>query len=111
MATEEPIEAVRRPKHGLTAAMEAARHRVAAEQDDERAAQEVDAIAREQLARKVDDLIRLQTDVLAALQIIDQRLTAIENRMTKPEAEKTQIITEARSAATTHVAAGELALS
>jgi hypothetical protein len=78
--TMEPNEAVR-PKHGLAAALEAAR-RVAAEQDHKHAAPEADVgMELEQLARKVDDLLKLQTSVLAALQIIDERLTAIEDRL------------------------------
>ena len=51
------------------------------------------------LARKVEDLFKLQTDVRAALDIINERLRSIENRITKLEAEQTQIISEARSAA------------
>jgi len=52
------------------------------------------------LARKVEDLFKLQTDVRAALDIIDGRLRSIESRIVKLESEQTQIITEARSAAT-----------
>jgi hypothetical protein len=77
--TVESNEAVR-PKHGLAAALEAAR-RAATEQDDGRAAQQGDGVHWERLARKVDDLRKLQTDVLAALQIIDERLSAIEERL------------------------------
>src|SRR5271165_800669 len=51
-------------------------------------------------ARKVEDLLGLQTEVRQALQIIDQRLKALEDRMIRLEADQSQIITEARSAAT-----------
>jgi len=51
------------------------------------------------LARKVEDLFNLQTDVRAAPNLIEEQLRAIENRMTRLETEQTQIITEARSAA------------
>jgi hypothetical protein len=56
------------------------------------------------LIRKVEELLSLQTEVRQSLQIIEQRLTALENRMLRLESDQTQIITEARSAATGAVA-------
>ena len=52
------------------------------------------------LARRVEDLLKLQTDIRGTLEIVDQRLKALEDRMLRLEAAQTQIITEARSAAT-----------
>jgi hypothetical protein len=51
-------------------------------------------------ARKVEDLLGLQTEVRQALQIIDQRLKVLEDRMLRLESDQVQLITEARSAAT-----------
>ena len=52
------------------------------------------------LARKVEDLLGLQTEVRQALQIIDERLKGLEDRMLRLEADERQVVTEARSAAT-----------
>lgn len=52
------------------------------------------------LARKIEELFALHTKVEDALKVIDEHLKALEVRMLRLEAEKTQIITEARSAAT-----------
>jgi hypothetical protein len=52
------------------------------------------------LARKVEGLLGLQKEVRQALQIIDERLKALEDRMLRLEADERQIVTEARSAAT-----------
>ena len=51
-------------------------------------------------ARKVEDLLGLQTEIRQALQIVDQRLKALEDRMIRLESDQTQLVTEARSAAT-----------
>jgi hypothetical protein len=52
------------------------------------------------LARKIEDLLALHGKVAASLQIIDQRLKALEDRLLRLETEQGQIVTEARSAAT-----------
>jgi hypothetical protein len=50
-------------------------------------------------ARKVDDLFALHNKVEASLQVIDERLRALEDRMLKLESGQGQVITEARNAA------------
>ncbi len=52
------------------------------------------------LARKIEELFTLHTKVEASLQIIDERLRALEDRLLRLEANERQIVTEARSAAT-----------
>lgn len=52
------------------------------------------------LARKVEDLLGLQREVSEGLDLVDQRLRALEDRMTRLESRQEQIFTEARSAAT-----------
>jgi hypothetical protein len=51
------------------------------------------------LVRRVDQLFTLQTKVDASIDIIEQRLRAIEDRLLKIEAEGPRLVTEARSAA------------
>ena len=51
-------------------------------------------------ARQLDELLALHGKVRESLSVIDQRLRAVEDRLTRMEAEQTQVITEARSAAT-----------
>ena len=53
-----------------------------------------------QLARKIAELFTLHGKVEASLLVIDQRLKALEDRMLRIESGQTQVITEARSAAT-----------
>jgi phage shock protein A len=53
-----------------------------------------------QLARKIEELFTLHGKVEASLQVIDQRLKTLEDRMLRLEAAQAQIVTEARSAAT-----------
>jgi uncharacterized protein (UPF0335 family) len=53
-----------------------------------------------QVARKIEELFTLHAKVEGSLLVIDQRLKAMEDRMIRLESEQTQIITEARSAAT-----------
>lgn len=53
------------------------------------------------LTRRVEDLFRLQKKVDLSLGIIEQRLRAIEDRLTRLEAEQHQIVTAAGAAATT----------
>jgi hypothetical protein len=52
------------------------------------------------LARKLEDLLGLQTEVRQSFELMDQRLRTLEDRLLHLETEQTQIITEARSAAT-----------
>lgn len=59
------------------------------------------------LARKVEDLLDLQRQVREALGLVDQRLRALEDRMTRLESDQRRTFTEARSAATV-MAAGVL---
>ena len=51
------------------------------------------------LARKVEDLLGLHREVREALSLVDQRLRALEDRMTRLEARQEQIFTEARNTA------------
>jgi len=51
------------------------------------------------LARKVEDIFQLQEETKAALRTIDRRLAEIETRMTHLEADRGQMITEAKAAA------------
>lgn len=51
------------------------------------------------LARKVEELLELQTKTTTALQAIDVRLRTLEDRMTHLEAGQGQLVTEARGAA------------
>ena len=51
------------------------------------------------LVRRVDRLFELQTRVDASLDIPDQRLRAVEDRLLRLESEGPHLITEARSAA------------
>ncbi len=51
------------------------------------------------LARQVEDLLALQIKVRAALESVDLRLKALEDRMTYLEAGQGQMMTEARVAA------------
>jgi phage shock protein A len=53
-----------------------------------------------QLARKIEELFTLHGKVEDALLVIDQRLKMLEDRMLRLEGDQTQIVTEARSAAT-----------
>ncbi len=52
------------------------------------------------IARKIDDLLSLHKKVEESLQVIDERLRALEDRMLKLEAGQAQVFTEARNAAT-----------
>ena len=52
------------------------------------------------LARKIEELFTLHAKVEGALQIIDQRLRQLEDRMLKLETAQGQVFTEARNAAT-----------
>ena len=51
-------------------------------------------------ARKVEDLLTLHNKVEASLEVITDRLRALEDRMLRLESNQTQLVTEARSAAT-----------
>jgi hypothetical protein len=51
------------------------------------------------LGRKVEDLLDLQKKTREALDIVDTRLRALEDRMTHLEANQAQLIVEARAAA------------
>ena len=51
-------------------------------------------------ARRIEDLFALHKAVQASLQVIEQRLKALEDRMLKLEADERQVVTEARSAST-----------
>jgi hypothetical protein len=53
------------------------------------------------LARKVEDLLDLQTKTRTALEAIDAHLLSVEDRMTHLEAGQGQLITEAMAAAGT----------
>jgi hypothetical protein len=61
------------------------------------------------VARKIEDLLELQTKTREALEKLDGRLRAVEDRMTRLEAGQKQLITEAKVAAS--VAATGLASS
>lgn len=50
------------------------------------------------LGRKVEDLLALQGKTREALEHIDRRLRALEDRMTRLEASQSQLIAEARGA-------------
>jgi hypothetical protein len=50
-------------------------------------------------ARKIEDLLELQTKTRTALEAIENRLRALEDRMTHLEAGQAQVITEAKAAA------------
>jgi hypothetical protein len=52
-------------------------------------------------ARRVEDLFALHKDVKASLQVIEERLRTLEDRMLRLESDQQQIVTEARSASTT----------
>lgn len=52
------------------------------------------------VARQVDDLFSLQKKVETSLEVIDDRLRGLEDRMLRLESDQTQLVTEARSAAT-----------
>lgn len=52
------------------------------------------------LAHRVEDLFGLQRKVDVSLGIIEQRLRAIEDRLTRLEAEQHQVVTAAGAAAT-----------
>jgi hypothetical protein len=56
-------------------------------------------------ARKVEELFTLHSKVEGSLQVIDERLKALEDRMLRLESDQTQIVIEARSAATATAAA------
>jgi vacuolar-type H+-ATPase subunit I/STV1 len=51
------------------------------------------------VARKIEDLLELQTKTREALEKLDARLRAVEDRMTRLEASQEQLITEAKAAA------------
>jgi vacuolar-type H+-ATPase subunit I/STV1 len=51
------------------------------------------------VARKIEDLLELQTKTREALEKLDARLRAVEERMTRLEASQEQLITEAKAAA------------
>src|SRR4051794_4882572 len=51
------------------------------------------------VARKIEDLLELQTKTREALEKLDARLRAVEDRMTHLEASQEQLITEAKAAA------------
>jgi phage shock protein A len=51
------------------------------------------------VARKIEDLLELQTKTREALEKLDARLRAVEDRMTHLEAGQEQLITEAKAAA------------
>ena len=53
------------------------------------------------VARKVEDLFALHKKVEEALELIEARLRALEDRTLRLESDQTQIVTEARSASTT----------
>ena len=53
------------------------------------------------LGRKVEDLLALQSKTREALEAVDSRLHALEDRMTYLEANQGQLIVEARAAAGT----------
>jgi hypothetical protein len=51
------------------------------------------------LGRQVEDLLGLQAETRKALELVDTRLRALEDRMTHLEANQGQLIVEARAAA------------
>ncbi|MGH9440432.1 MAG: hypothetical protein ACRD22_21870 [Terriglobia bacterium] len=51
------------------------------------------------IARKIEDLLELQSKTRVALETIETRLRTLEDRMTHLEASQAQIITEAKAAA------------
>lgn len=51
------------------------------------------------LARKVEDVLALQSKMREALEAIDGRLRDLETRMTRLEAERNQVVSEAKGAA------------
>lgn len=51
------------------------------------------------IARKVEEVLELQTSTRSALEAIESRLRAIEDRMTYLESGQGQVVTEARAAA------------
>jgi len=51
------------------------------------------------VARKIEDLLELQTKTREALEKLDARLRAVEDRMTHLEASQERLITEAKAAA------------
>jgi hypothetical protein len=51
------------------------------------------------VARKIEDLLELQRKTREALEKLDARLRAVEDRMTHLEAGQEQLITEAKAAA------------
>jgi hypothetical protein len=51
--------------------------------------------------RKVEELLTLHKKVETSLEVINERLRALEDRLVRMESGQTQFITEARSAATT----------
>jgi len=51
------------------------------------------------LARKLEELFSLHNKVEASLQIVDERLRALEDRMLRLEVEQGRVFTEARNAA------------
>jgi vacuolar-type H+-ATPase subunit I/STV1 len=51
------------------------------------------------VARKVEDLLELQTKTRTALEAVDTRLRTLEDRMTRLEAGREILITEAKAAA------------
>lgn len=52
------------------------------------------------LARKAEDLFKLQTTVEASLKVIEEWLRTLEDRMLQLESDQRHIINEARNAAT-----------
>lgn len=52
------------------------------------------------LARRVEELFELQAKVRESFEVIDDRLKNLENRMIQMEAERRELVTEAKSAAT-----------
>lgn len=57
------------------------------------------------LGRKVEELLGLQNKTREALEAVDIRLRALEDRMTHLEANQAQLIVEARAAASTAASA------
>jgi phage shock protein A len=51
------------------------------------------------LARRIEDLKDLQSKTKASLEALDTRLRAIEDRLTRMEADREQVVVEARAAA------------
>jgi hypothetical protein len=51
------------------------------------------------LGRMVEDLLALQSKTREALEVVDSRLRALEDRLTHAEANQGQLIVEARAAA------------